>query len=197
MKRFAFATLFAMALFAMGFVVIFQVSGQHHKGGNGGSDDHDTVNNATVSFGGWMTTPAIDRFANNANTQFPRASNHHALTPRIATIRAGGVVNFIVGGFHVVTVYDNGTQPADINTTILVPGPRPGPPIIDDPNHRIYRGLDPNLLPAIVAQDRVETVQFDRPGTYLVICAVLPHFRDGMTGFVRVLPADNDDVAGK
>jgi uncharacterized cupredoxin-like copper-binding protein len=36
--------------------------------------------------------------------------------------------------------------------------------------------------------DRVEVVHFAEPGTYLVICGVLPHFQAGMYGFVRVLP---------
>jgi hypothetical protein len=58
------------------------------------------------------------------------------------------------------------------------------PPLIADPNRRIYRGLDPSLVP----QDRVEVVHFDQPGTYLVMCGVLPHFLEGMVGFVRVLP---------
>jgi hypothetical protein len=37
-------------------------------------------------------------------------------------------------------------------------------------------------------QDRIESVNFPNPGTYLVICAVRGHFNDGMFGFVRVLP---------
>ena len=83
--------------------------------------------------------------------------------------------------------YDKRTRLSDINTSLLVAPTGPGniPPIlINDPNNRIYRGLDPSLLP----QDRVEVVQFDEPGLYLVICGVLPHFREGMYGFVRVLP---------
>jgi plastocyanin len=36
--------------------------------------------------------------------------------------------------------------------------------------------------------DRVEVVYFEEPGTYLVICGVLPHFEEGMFGYVRVLP---------
>ena len=56
--------------------------------------------------------------------------------------------------------------------------------MINDPDRRIYRGLDPRLVP----QDRVEVVHFANPGTYLVICGVLPHFNDDMFGFVRVIP---------
>jgi hypothetical protein len=62
--------------------------------------------------------------------------------------------------------------------------PNPTRPIINDPNRRIYRGVDPSLQ----ARDRVEVVNFSKPGTYLVICGVLPHFQEGMYGYVRVLP---------
>jgi len=63
------------------------------------------------------------------------------------------------------------------------------PAMIDDPNNRIYRGLDPRPLP----QDRVEVVHFDEPGLYLVICGVLPHFQEGMWGFVRVMPNNRNN----
>ncbi|NOT47541.1 MAG: hypothetical protein HOP17_07295 [Acidobacteria bacterium] len=193
MKRFVLALAGLAALVFFGFTIFFFVAGGQGVISAHDNDGDRAVNNATVTFGGWMTNTPIDRFPNNANTQFPRLLNHHRLTPEIAKIKAGGTVNFIVGGFHVVTVYDDGTKPTDINTTILVPGPRPGPPIINDANRRIYRGLDPTLLPAILAQDRVETVQFDRPGKYLVICAVLPHFQEGMFGYVKVVRNDDDD----
>ena len=39
-----------------------------------------------------------------------------------------------------------------------------------------------------VLQDRTEVVHFPQPGRFLVICAVLPHFGDGMWGYVKVLP---------
>jgi plastocyanin len=140
-----------------------------------------------------MTDQPLDRFPNNASTQFPRTRNHHRLTPEIATIKAGGTVNFIIGGFHVVTVYDDGTEPTDINTSLITTVANgPGPPIINDPNRRIYRGLDPTVLPPTAAQDRVEVVHFDRPGRFLVICSVLPHFQEGMYGYVRVLPGGRD-----
>jgi plastocyanin len=103
-------------------------------------------------------------------------------------IQAGGTVSFIISGLHNVVVYDNGTQPGDIDISLIIPPPPPPPnlpPIIDDPHRRIYRGLDPRaLLPTL---NRVEVVHFANPGTYLVICAVLPHFLDDMFGFVRVL----------
>jgi plastocyanin len=165
------------------------------------SNDSSPVSSATVSFGGWKANPhtcpttppspcpVVDRFPAGPATQFPRFSNHHELTPEVAKIKAGGTVNFIIGGLHVVAVYDDGTSPEDIDITDLVPNrPMGTPPIINDPTNRIYRGLDPLLLPPGTQQDRVEVVQFDRPGLYLVICAVLPHFQEGMYGYVRVLP---------
>jgi uncharacterized cupredoxin-like copper-binding protein len=43
-------------------------------------------------------------------------------------------------------------------------------------------------------QDRVEVVQFTKPGKYLVICGVHGHFfNDDMFGFVKVRPAEDDD----
>lgn len=197
MKRLSFITLCVAALFAVGisgYFVLAQEKHQHVKdvpsesnrdGNGGGASD-----SATVTFGGWMTTPALDRFPN----ENPRTANHHALTPRTVKIKAGGTVNFVIGGFHQVLVYDRGTRPTDINADLTVqPTNLPtGPPLINDPNRRIYRGLDPSTQ----TQDRVETIVFDRPGTYLVICAVRPHFvNDNMYGFVRVVgDRDDDDV---
>lgn len=209
MKR--LVLLSAVLILAAGSTVFFGTSGQHHKSSLFAPDASESgpLSSATVTFGGWMANPhlcpppnnttppapcpIVDRFANVAATQFPRFSNHHELTPQIAKIKAGGTVNFIIGGFHVVTVYDDGTQPGDIDTSITIPPQgQPMPLIINDSENRIYRGLDPSILPAKSAQDRVEVVQFDRPGTYLVICAVLPHFEDGMYGFVKVLPAEKE-----
>lgn len=136
--------------------------------------------NATVSFGQWPTDPPLDRFPNLGAPGIP---NGHQLIPNEVKIKAGGSVNFIIAGFHHLLVYDDGTQPGDIDATLIVPGSAP-PGLIDDPENRIYRGLDPRLFP----QDRVEVVHFSSPGTYLVICGVRPHFvNDGMFGFVRVI----------
>ena len=196
MKRTATALVCAVVLVAMGSFVYFQVSAQHHKTVKTALTQNErAVNNATVTFGAWMTDVPIDRFpANNANTQFPRARNHHELIPTIATVRAGGTVNFIIGGFHVVAIYDGNTLPSQIDrTNTVLPANAPAPPIINDPVGRIYRGLDPTVLPLNAQQDRVEAVHFSRPGLYLVICAVLPHFNEGMYGYVRVVGRDDED----
>jgi plastocyanin len=141
------------------------------------------LSNATVSFGAWITP--LDR---HTNVPPPPSANHHVLIPEVAKIKAGGSVNFIISGLHQVVVYDDGTEPTDINKALLsqpAPG-TPFPALIDDPTGRIYRGPDPRLV--FPTLDRVEVVHFANPGTYLVICSVLPHFNTGMFGFVKVLP---------
>jgi len=156
---------------------------------------------ATVSFGAWAS--GINRRPNlGATAGLP--NNIHALIPNEVTIKAGGTVNFIIAGFHLVLVYGDGTQPGDINIGITVPPTNAAlPPLIDDPTNRIYRGIDPTVLPFLqgpqqqgpigpplqpVLQDRVEDVHFPAPGTFLVMCGVLPHFLEGMVGYVRVVP---------
>lgn len=153
----------------------------HSRSASHDDDDHGDVGSVSVSFGVWMTTPPLDRYPNSS----PAAANHHVLIPRTAKVKAGGSVNFIISGFHQVNVYDNGTKPGDINTALTRPttGTPAGVPLINDPNRRLYSGLDPSLQ----ARDRVEVVHFPNPGTFLVICGVQPHFvNDHMFGFVRV-----------
>lgn len=131
MNRITLVFLCAAAIFAFGLSDSCQVSAQHHRS-VGPVEPSDPLSSANVSFGGWMANPhlcppvggnppapcpIVDRFPANPATQFPRFSNHHALSPEIAKIKAGGVVNFILGGLHVVAVYDNGTRPADIDQT--------------------------------------------------------------------------------
>jgi hypothetical protein len=167
---------------------------------------HSRINgplaSATVSFGQWPTDPPLDRSPNLS----PLNRNVHQLVPNEVTIQAGGSVNFIIAGAHQVIVYGNRTQPEDIDTSLLVPpaaAPPGSPPIlINDPKNRIYRGLDfstlpllsippnpPNALTPPFLMDRVEVVNFPKPGIYLVICGVVFHFvNDEMFGYVRVLP---------
>lgn len=162
---------------------------------------HDMVGplaSATVTFGQWDLTEPLDRFPNAS----PRLVNNHQLIPKEVTIKAGGSISFIISGFHHILVYGNKTKPADIDISLTIPTTvQPGPPLINDPTNRIYRGLDPSVLPvlpggaapAAVMQDRIEVVRFAEPGRYLVICGVLPHFFDETTGefvmygFVRVI----------
>jgi hypothetical protein len=114
----------------------------------------------------------------------PATVGHH-VSPLNVTIAAFGSVAFLVGGFHQLGIYE-GIGPGDIDATKLIPPP-PGamlPPLINDPDNRIYRGPDPRN-PA-TPLDRVEIFHFHRPGTYLAVCLVLPHFNDGMYGWIKV-----------
>lgn len=151
---------------------------------------------ATVSFGAWAS--GADRHPNLGATA-TNTLNAHVVIPNEVNIKAGGTVNFIIAGFHQVIVYGDDTSPDDIDTSLRVPtAVQPGPPLINDPDNRVYRGLDPSVLPVLNGpsqgpgepkiQDRVEAVQFTEPGRYLVICGVLPHFLGGMYGYVKVNP---------
>lgn len=164
--------------------------GKHEAGVSG------SLANATVSFGAWPADPTapLDRYPTNS----PIPRNVHQLIPHEATIKAGGSVNFVISGFHLVAVYDDGHEPGDINPNLLEPGTN----FIADARRRIYRGLSPAVLAYVPppgsttnlgVQDRVEVVQFPHPGRYLVICAFQFHFLDNMFGYVRVLPNGRRD----
>ena len=91
--------------------------------------------------GGTVEAP-LDR---TATPLAPVAPNVHALLPQVATIKEGGSVNFILGGFHQVVVYAPGKKPENVDQSVLLPLPGAPPTVglIDDPAGRIYRGLDP------------------------------------------------------
>jgi hypothetical protein len=170
------------------------------------------LSNATVSFGAWPVGTVAVPVDRVALAIAPFQQNAHQLIPFIATIKEGGSVNFAVAGFHHVVVYAPGTRPADIEAavaadpTLLEPIPNAPPEvgIINVATNRVYRGLDPRgaLIPPApipggvvvpTPQDRVEVVQFNHRGLYLVICAVNVHLADGMFGYIRVRRNDNDD----
>jgi len=183
---------------AVGLATKFETEARPAQGGE--SHGHDKpisgpLAQATVSFGQYPADSTVDRM----RVANPGNRNVNQLIPNEVTIQAGGTVSFIIEGFHQVVVYDKGTQPGDINAALAYPAPLAG--FIDDPNRRIYVGLNPAgvaanfFAPGVPAaaiaapsQDRIESVNFPNPGTYLVICAVRGHFNGGMWGFVRVLP---------
>ena len=119
--------------------------------GNDLREDHDhgdhkefdgPLSSATVSFGQWNV--GTDRFPNAS----PRANNNHQLIPSTVEIKAGGCVNFVISGFHYLLIYDDGIKPADIDISkTTLPTIGPVPPLINDPDNRIYRGLDPASSP--------------------------------------------------
>jgi hypothetical protein len=152
---------------------------QNHDHGEQVSGPQANVN---VSFGQWKTSPPLDRLVST-----PNSANLHKLIPFEATVKAGGTVNFIISGFHLVAVYGPGTEFEDINGSLTIPllgAPMGFPPAVNDPVNRIYLG--PNPFPLL--QDRVEAVNFGVPGRYVAVCAFLPHFIDRMFGYIRVLP---------
>ena len=169
--------------------------------------DEKVPTSVTVSFGAGLNTIG--------------AANHHILphvikvrvTPATDTTAAiAGVVNFVVGGFHQPFVYKPGTTPEEV----LAHAPAfPGSLFINyglsptDPDNLFYKGLNPSNAasptganpasppnnPVVRSNvgNRVESVGFTQPGTYLVICNVNPHFRDGMYAFVEVVAGDDND----
>ena len=137
--------------------------------------DGNSRTSVTVAFGAGLNT------AQPGNPQ-----NHHVL-PRTIEIKAGGVVNFAVAGFHQITVYLPGTTP----DSIMIPATGV---YVNDPLNLYYQGIlpagGPLATPATAnpsnASNRVESVSFTEPGVYLVICNVRTHFLDGMYAFIRV-----------
>src|SRR6516162_856012 len=138
----------------------------------------------TVAFGaGLNTLPAVE----------PAAPNNRILPSEIK-VRQGGVVHFLMSGFHMATVYDPGTGPENI----LVP---PSGTFINDPtavppSNVFYFGINPQGGPLntpattnpLNGSNRQESVSFSEPGIYLVICNVRQHFLDGMFALVKVVP---------
>ena len=168
------------------------------------ADDHRS-DNVTVSFGLWdpnksdlMGAP-LDRLLGDPGMG---VGVNDIIIPDKVTIKEGDAVNFIIGGGHVLTIYDDGTKPKDIDTSVIEPAancPTTAGGVINDPINRIYRGpcfstnVGTNPLTTIVRRDGVEVMQFTKPGTFLVICSRLNHFINSTTGefqmfgFVKVL----------
>jgi plastocyanin len=143
-------------------------------------------------------------FGRGLNTIGPGNKVNHAILPQKIKVDQGGVVHFLVSGSHVVTVYNPGTAPEDI----IVPPPPPPftNAVINDPTNRFYLGIlppdppgepfgTPETINPSNARNRVESVSFAEPGTYLVICNVRNHFLNGMFAFVEVKKRDakNED----
>jgi plastocyanin len=128
----------------------------------------------TVMFGAGLNTPTTS------------ATNHHVV-PDTIRIKAGGVVNFVVSGFHQILVYNPG-----VTVEAIIP-PASGT-FINNLMNVYYTGLvpadGPPGLPETInpanAANRVEAVSFSQPGTYLVICNVRTHFLNGMYAYVVV-----------
>jgi plastocyanin len=154
---------------------------------HGDTAGNDSAQSVTVSFGAGL------------NTAQPGNSANHQILPRRIKVAQGGVVNFVVAGFHQITIYQPGVSDGDIEAAaILLP---PAATFINFATDVYYQGLSPTgAAPAGFsnAQNRVESVSFSKKGTYLVICNLLSHFRDGMYAYVEVGDSrdGNDDKSG-
>jgi plastocyanin len=138
----------------------------------------DEGNIATVSFGIGLNTALPP----------PNGEPNHHILPQTVRIKQGGVVNFMVAGFHQIVAYRPGTRLDDL----VVPG---AGTFVNDPLNVYYTGIvpaggPPPGIPATAnpsnAMNRVESVAFLEPGTYLVICNVRGHLLDGMYAYVIV-----------
>ena len=124
-------------------------------------------------------------FGRGLNTQGTPVNN--VVIPDTIKLKENGVVNFIVAGFHQIVVYN----PGKTDDEVVVPGTGT---FIDDTNNQFYSGIvpagGPGALPITTdpsnARNRVESVSFPGPGTYLVICNVRNHFNGGMFAYVQV-----------
>jgi len=144
--------------------------------------DGNSRMSVTVSFGAGLNT-----------AQPGNPANHHVL-PTTIEIKAGGVVNFAVAGFHQIVVYQPGIEADDIVPPVFVP---PATNLFMNYNlgTAYYVGINPGdanpgtpVTPAGVfnGANRLESVSFSQPGVYLVVCNVTPHFNDGMYAYIRV-----------
>jgi plastocyanin len=155
---------------------------------------------AVASFGQWDGDPAVpfDRQPINTNTE-NRVRNVHLMLPYEVDVDAGGAVSFVISGVHQLLVYGPGRELEDVQAGAAGLPPIAGaPPLVEYATDRVYRGLDPRVLqylalaapppdtPNNLVVDRVESVRFKEPGRYLVVCGVLPHFNEGMHGYVNV-----------
>jgi plastocyanin len=148
-------------------------------------------------------------FGRGLNTAQPGNPVNHAILPNEIKIKAGGVVDFGVAGFHDIIVFKPGVTLDDLVNAgggvfpstppvfVIPPDPAtPLPPALASLADQIYyRGLKPAggppATPSVDNPDnsfnRNEPIAFLEAGTYLVICNVRPHLLDGMWATVKVL----------
>jgi hypothetical protein len=160
------------------------------------ADDNDKHHATHATFGRGLNTAQQGNVVN------------HVVLPSEIKVKAGGVVDFGVAGFHDIIVFKPGFTLDDLvaagggqypNTPpafVLPADPAaPLPPelaFLADKIH--YRGLNPAGGPLATpvagnpanGSNRREPVAFLDKGTYLVICNVRGHLLDGMYAYVKV-----------
>lgn len=131
----------------------------------------------------------VASFGAGLNTLVPGVSTaaNHRIIPRRIEVGRGGVVNFMVAGFHQIMIYRPGKKARDV----ILPAD-PNALFVDDINGLYYRGIVPASTPNVAdtnpsnAMNRVEPVSFAQTGVHLVICNVRRHFLEGMFAYVHV-----------
>jgi len=189
MKRWALSKKCGVTLFCIGLTAPLAMA------------DDDERQSVTVAFGRGLNTAQVGNVVN------------HAILPNDIKINQGGVVHFLVAGFHEPVVFvpnvslDTIRNIANSGTSTFIFDPtKPAPTGV------FYFGINPAGGPLNTAatpvvpgdtrsnaQNRVESVGFPaakgtgnppspiaEPGVYLVICNVRQHFQSGQFGFVEV-----------
>ena len=189
MKHWALSKKCGVALFCIGLTAPLAMA------------DDDERQSVTVAFGRGLNTAQTGNIVN------------HAILPNDIKINQGGVVHFLVAGFHEPVVFVPGVSHDDImkianggTSTFIFDPTNPAP------TGAFYFGINPAggplntpatpVVPGDTrsnAQNRVESVGFPaakgtgnppspiaESGVYLVICNVRQHFQTGQFGFVEV-----------
>lgn len=158
------------------------------------SNKHSNKHDDRHRYNGKANQIVTVAFGVGLNTAQPGNEQNHHILPKKIKVKKGGVVNFVVAGFHHIVVYRPGVRVEEIGV------PTSGLFINDPdsttmPGNMFYRGIKPAGGPPpgfpirtdpSNAVNRVEPVGFLEAGTYLIICNVIPHFRDGMYAYVEV-----------
>jgi hypothetical protein len=156
-------------------------------------------------------------FGTGLNNAAPGSTPNHHILPQEFTVRitkarkldgtvvpVPATVNFIVAGFHWVWVYNRGVKLAEVadnlsaTTGIFINYEVDANGVNRVFAKGVFPGTPPTFadaatFPLLSTQNRTDTIAFSRPGRYLVICNVRPHFIDGMYAWVRVVGPDDDD----
>jgi plastocyanin len=158
--------------------------------------DHQRQSNTSATFGRGL------------NTAQPGNAVNHVILPTEIRVKAGGVVDFTIAGFHDIIIFKpgftlehlvqvgGGQLPQTPPIFVLPPNPATALPVNLEMLADLiyYRGINPAGGPLATTvtgnptngSNRSEPVAFLDKGTYLVICNVRPHLLDGMYAYVKV-----------